>query len=437
MGDLRSYYGPLLDTERNTKANAGRGRKAARVCLIVLIVMSLMTVAVASFLNKGVITPEKTHVLFTLETVCSDGDVGQYSSLILNPLIPGEVAIAHYNATQGDLMITRYDGAWSSITAASGGDVGSYCSIDCNSTGVRLVSYYNATTGNLDFGTSTGERSSVDNSTNDVGKYSSIDVSIYDSIAISYYDATAGDLKVAYNRSGNSSWVIYTVETIGDVGLYTNALFMPMNDTIMVTYYNASDTSLKQAWAWDNGTGLSQWYNMTIYYQPATDIGKWSFQAGTETGIWYSSWYDATNGDLCYGYYSNETLMQFGVHPDTVGDVGQYTSIGCNSSGNAFISYYDNTNKDLKLAWNTSWGVWYNFTIDSAGDVGKYTSLRIDSSDAIHISYYDADNGDLKYVKILSTEIEMIPEFENVVIPIVGVLAIAVAVSSIRRRKEA
>ena len=81
---------------------------------------------------------------------------------------------------------------------------------------------------------------------------------------------------------------------------------------------------------------------------------------------------------------------------DSTNSVGLYTSIAVASNGDKYISYYDSTNGNLKLAlWNGA--SWTLFTLDSTGDVGKYTSIAIDEYDYIHISYYHKGNGNLRY----------------------------------------
>lgn len=70
--------------------------------------------------------------------------------------------------------------------------------------------------------------------------------------------------------------------------------------------------------------------------------------------------------------------------------------------GNPAISYFDNSNFDLKYvrATNADGSIWETPRIlDAAGIVGQYTSLFIvDGQPAI--SYYDQTNGDLKFVMI-------------------------------------
>ena len=117
------------------------------------------------------------------------------------------------------------------------------------------------------------------------------------------------------------------------------------------------------------------------------------------------SYYDETNSDLKYARWTGsewsvETL-------DSTGMVGQYTSIAVDSSGNPHISYYDLTNTDLKYAgWNGS--AWIIVTVDSTGGIGGvgfFTSIAIDSSDNPHIShvYLNHPYGALKYAVSLTT----------------------------------
>ncbi len=88
---------------------------------------------------------------------------------------------------------------------------------------------------------------------------------------------------------------------------------------------------------------------------------------------------------------------------DNSADVGLYSSLALDASGNPVIAYYDSTNGNLKLAHcndaNCAGGNEAINTVDSsASDVGSYSSLVLDGGIPV-ISYYDATAGHLQLVR--------------------------------------
>ena len=137
------------------------------------------------------------------------------------------------------------------------------------------------------------------------------------------------------------------------------------------------------------------------------NVGGFTSIATGDNGNPIISYYDDTNGDLkvaacttpgCTGTATITTV-------DSTGRVGWYTSIAIGDNGLPVISYYNITNPALKVAACTTTnctGTTTITTIDSTGLVGINTSIAIRDNGLPVISYYDATNGDLKVVPMWS-----------------------------------
>jgi hypothetical protein len=124
------------------------------------------------------------------------------------------------------------------------------------------------------------------------------------------------------------------------------------------------------------------------------DIGWFTSIALDDDNYPHISYYDYTNGDLKYAYWTGSDWDIQAI--DTIGNVGRYTSIALNDEGHPHISYYDYTNGDLKYAYWTG-SIWSIKKVDGIGKVGLYTSITLDNDGLPHISYCDYTNRALKY----------------------------------------
>ena len=81
------------------------------------------------------------------------------------------------------------------------------------------------------------------------------------------------------------------------------------------------------------------------------------------------------------------------------GAVGRYGSLVLNAAGHPVVSYYDSTGQRLKLAICADPGCDAVTTVvldDPAADVGQYTSLQLSPAGNPMVSYWDVTNRDLK-----------------------------------------
>ncbi len=124
-------------------------------------------------------------------------------------------------------------------------------------------------------------------------------------------------------------------------------------------------------------------------------VGKYSSIVIDANGNPHISYYDNSQGDLKYAYKKGGNWIIETV--DQVGDVGEYSSIALDADGNPHISYFMGGNiRDLKYAYKSG-GRWHIEIVDQTGDLGEFSSIAIDANGNPHISYYDLTNRNLKY----------------------------------------
>jgi hypothetical protein len=128
------------------------------------------------------------------------------------------------------------------------------------------------------------------------------------------------------------------------------------------------------------------------------NVGQYSSLNLFSNGAPQIVYYDATNHDLKVASW-NGTGWQFLVplDPTPLGanDVGTYCSAAVNSTDETFVSAFDATTNSLVFATSVD-----NYTevLDSAGNAGNYTSIAVNNrTNTIVISYYDQPNSNLKF----------------------------------------
>ena len=241
-------------------------------------------------------------------------------------------------------------------------------------------------------------------STGDVGKYTSLKLNSDGFPVISYYDVTNETLKVAVCEDATcTTKTTTTVDGIAGntttpyVGQYTS-LALNGNKPV-ISYYDVTNGDLKVAVCGDSTCTTKT--TTTVEGSGFMDVGQYTSLALNSSGFPVISYYDATNGWLRVAVCGDSTCTtKTTTTVDSSGfmDVGQYTSLALNSSGFPVISYYDATNRDLKVAvcGDSTCTTKTTTTVDSTINVGKYTSLALSSSGFPVISYYDVSFSNLK-----------------------------------------
>ena len=207
-----------------------------------------------------------------------------------------------------------------------------------------------------------------------------------------------------------------SVDSTGDdVGFY-NSIAIGVDGFPVASYIEFGDftnSDLKVAHCTDvacnspadtlhrRGLHLSYPADITTVDSSAARVGfQTSIAIGTD-GFPVISYFDNSNGDLKVAHCTNVSCTSpAGITTmDSAGFTGLQPSIAIGTDGFPVISYHDNSNQDLKVAHcaNVDCTSVSLATVDSAGEVGRASSLAIDTGGFPVISYRDAfPNNDLK-----------------------------------------
>lgn len=171
--------------------------------------------------------------------------------------------------------------------------------------------------------------------------------------SVSFYNETDGDLMFYSLDPGFPSPSPVTIDSVGDVGLYT-ALGYGADGLPVISYYDADNFSLKVAHC--NDTGCSSASTTTIdggFYVAGLFASESSLTIGAD-GFPIISYYELILpflGRLKVADCANAACTSGTIIiVDSLADVGASSSIAIGSDGKPIISYYDFWNADAKVA---------------------------------------------------------------------------------------
>jgi len=290
------------------------------------------------------------------------------------------------------------------IIVDSADEVGEFSSLALASGDKPVISYLDTTNDDLklaicdDASCSSSTIRTVDSSPDQVGSETSIALASGDKPVISYYDGTNGNLKLAIcDDASCSSSTIRTVDSSSDqVGFFTS-IALASGDKPVISYYDFTNKDLKLAACVDASCSSS---TIRMVDSTADEVGEYTSIALASGDKPVISYFDNTNDDLKVALCHDPTCSSSSKRiVDSEGEIGQFTSVTILLGTRPVISYYDITNGDLKLAVCNDANCFSPIirTVDTPNQVGsRNTSVELDSSNKPVISYADVTILDLK-----------------------------------------
>ncbi|MEX2102711.1 MAG: hypothetical protein WD805_02015 [Gaiellaceae bacterium] len=345
-------------------------------------------------------------------TLDAAGVVGEFTSVAIGA--DGMPILSYRDVTNNDLKIVHCGNAactGGNLVAPldTGGTVGADTSLAIGTDGLPVVSYRDASNDSLkmlhcgDVTCSAGNvATTVDNGF--VGSDTSIAIGADGFPVVSYFDGSNSDLKVLH--CGNASCTSGNQATTADPGIavvgYDTSIAIGSDGLPVVSYYDQTNSDLKVLHC---GNASCTSGNAVTAVDSLQAVGESTSLAIGTDGLPVVSYRDASNGDLKVLHCGNAacTAGNQATGVDSVAPfLGYDTSIAIGTDGFPLVSYYDAGSENLKfLSCGNAACTSGNeaITVDSAGLVGRFTSLAVGMDGLPVVTYFDETNGDLKLAR--------------------------------------
>lgn len=291
------------------------------------------------------------------------------------------------------------------------GRVGSHVAIVSGADDLPLLAYYDETLGDLKVAkclepscvgrvtTATVDRE------DSVGSYVAMVIDREGLPVLSYLDATSGDLKVARCGTPDCSGAatITRLDTEGVVGLFTS-IAIGDDGLPVISYLDRERCALKVAKCNDPACSGGDEAISTIDKKGC--VGLFSSLAISGDGTPVIAYYDSNRGRLkvakCVDAACTGGKAKISIVDESV-SVGSFATVAIGADDLPLISYYDHSNGDLKLA-RCNDAACANgdesiVTLDAVGLVGSYAALGFTEDQKPIVAYYDPPSGHAKVVE--------------------------------------
>lgn len=287
-------------------------------------------------------------------------------------------------------------------TLDSTGNVGDFPSVTVGSDGLGVIAYVDLSNKKLkvahctNLACTAAGLTTPDASGNVGASQTSITVGTDGFPLISYYDATNGNLVVAHCSTVTCSSATTTaLDSTGDVG-QDSSIAIGADGLGLVSYRDATNAHLKVAHCADVACSSA---TATTLDSGTSVGGATSITVGAD-GRGLVGYFDNGAANLKVAHCSDAACSSAtAATVDSASLVGEYASISVGVDGLGVISYWDHSSqRNLKLAHcvDVACSAATTTVVDSPNDVGSFSSLAIGADGLPLVTYRDVSNNDVR-----------------------------------------